>query len=96
MPQSWHINVRGLALLALCVYCSWVTFKTSPGNRLIRCGISTLGVFAALAGLMRLHSVPQWLLNCVGWLLLLLCLLTVVFLFQRAYRAIRRRLWKSY
>jgi hypothetical protein len=95
MSQSWHISVRGLALLSLCIYCSWVTFKTSPGNRLIRYGLSTLWVFVALAALTRLHSAPQWLLNCVGWLLLLLCLLTMVFLFQRGYRAIRRRLWKS-
>jgi hypothetical protein len=37
-----------------------------PGNRLVRCGIIALVVCAALAVLMKLPSVPDWVLGSVG------------------------------
>ncbi len=95
MPQSWQTSALGLGVLCLYLFTFWKVFKTHPGNKFVRCGIISLVVFAALIVLIRVPSVPQWLLNYLGLLLLLLCLLTMGFLLQRAYRAIRRRLWKS-
>src|SRR6266849_10399462 len=95
MPQSWQNNAVRLGILALYLSAFWRVFKTHPGNRLVRCGIIALLVFAALLVLIRFPSVPQWVIDYVGLLLLLLCLLTMFFLFQRAYRAVRRWLCKS-
>src|ERR1700682_1743212 len=95
MLQSWRSTALFVGVLALYLNAFWKVFRTHPGSRFVRCGIIALVVFAALLVLIRFPSVPQWLLNYVGLLLLALCLLTMAFLFQRGYRAIRRWLWKS-
>jgi hypothetical protein len=58
-------------------------------------GSLALLVFVALAVLIKFPKTPDWVLGSVGMLLLLLCLLTMAFLFQQGYRGIRRRLSKS-
>jgi hypothetical protein len=83
MPQPWQTTARGLGVLALYLFAFWKIFRTHQGNRVVRCGIIALVVFAALVVLIRLHSVPDWILSSVGLLLLLLCLLTMSFLFQQ-------------
>jgi hypothetical protein len=93
MPQSWQTTALGIGVLALYLSAFWKIFRTHPGSRFVRCGIIALVVFAALMVLIRFPSVPQRLVDYVG--LLLLCLLTMGFLFQRGFRAVRRRLWKS-
>jgi hypothetical protein len=52
-------------------------------------------VMVGLTVLIKIPDVPDWVLGSVGLLLFLLCLLTMGFLLQQGYRAIRRRLWKS-
>jgi hypothetical protein len=95
MPPSWQRAAIFIGVLAIYLNAFWKVFRAHPGNKLVRCGIIALVVFAALLVLIRFPSVPQWLLNYVGLLLLSLCLLTMAFLFQRGYRAVRRWLWKS-
>lgn len=92
MAPSWAPTVRSLGLLAFNSFVFWQIFKTNPANRVIRCGVIALVVFAALAVLMKVPWVPDWVLGSLGLLLFFLCLLTMGFLFQQGYRAIRRRL----
>jgi hypothetical protein len=44
-----------------------------------------------LVVLINVDGVPDWVMESLGGLLLFLCLLTMIFLFQRAFKAIRRR-----
>jgi len=94
MRQSWQSTALFIGVLALYLNVFWKVFRTHPGNRLVRCSIIALVVFAALMVLIRFPFAPQWVLNYVGLLLLALCLLAMALLFQRGYRALRRWLWK--
>lgn len=84
-----------IAGLALYLDAYWKVFRTHPGNKVVRCGVIAITVFAALLVLTQFPSVPQRLIDYVGLLLPFLCLFTLGFLFQRMYRAVRRMLRKS-
>jgi 4-hydroxybenzoate polyprenyltransferase len=96
MSAPWQTTARGLGLLAFYLLVFWQIFKTHEGNRVVRCGVIALTVCFALAALMKMPAVPDWVLGSVGLLLLFLCLLTMAFLFQQGYRAIRSRLRKTH
>jgi hypothetical protein len=70
------------------IWAFWDIFKSHPGNRLVRCGIITLFVFLAMAGLSWIPNFPIWYL---GPLLFSLCMLTMFFLIQRGYATLRNR-----
>lgn len=91
---SWQTLLRGLAILAFYGFSFWRIVKSNRGNRVIACGSLALMVMVGLTVLVRIPKVPDWMLGSVGLLLLLLCLLTMAFLLQQGYQAIRRR-WKS-
>jgi hypothetical protein len=83
---------RGIGLFSLYAFIFWRIFKSHPENRVIRCGSITLILFLVMLALMRIPQVP---VDYVGWLglaLFLLCMLTMFFLFQQGYRAVRGRL----
>jgi len=84
--------LRSIGLFLLYAYMLWRLFKDNRGNRVIQCGSVTLMVFLVMVAMMR---IPQFPIDYVAWLgpaLLLLCLLTMFFLFQQGYRAVRRRI----
>jgi len=95
MHQPWQTTARSFGVLALYVWCFWNLFRTNSGNKVIQTGSIALLVFAALAILMKFPRTPGWILGSVGMLLLLLCLLTMGFLFHQGYRATRSRSRKS-
>jgi hypothetical protein len=96
MQPVLETTASGLGLVALYLFTLWNIFKTNPGNKVVRCGVTALVVFVVLAVLMQFPAVPEWVRGSVVYLLFLLCLLTMGFVFQRGYRAVRRRrLWKS-
>ncbi len=70
---------------------SWHTYKRYPGNKLVRFGSLTLGVFTALAILSEVPNLPDWVPLSLILLVFLLCLLTLFFLLQRGWRALYRR-----
>ena len=82
-------------MLAFYGVCFWRIVKSNRGNNVIECGSLALMVMVGLTVLIKIPNVPDWVLGSIGLLLLLLCLLTIGFLFQQGYRAIRRKLWKS-
>lgn len=80
-------------IVLLCVvyaYTLWRLFKDNPENRLIRCGVITITLLLVMGALAN-SKVPLEYWSWLGPALFLLCLLTIFFLFQRMYRAIRRR-----
>jgi hypothetical protein len=70
----------------------WRLFRTNRGNRVIQCGSITLMLFLVMLALTRIPNIP---IDYVAWLgpaLFLLCMLTMFFLFQQGYRALRKGL----
>ncbi len=87
--------VRGImgsvALLLVYGYSFWRIFKRNPDNKVIECGSITLMVFVVMAALFKIPNFPVWILALLGLLVVLLGLLTMCFLVQQGYRALRRR-----
>ena|ERR1700730_6492967 len=83
--------VGSLGLILLYGFSFWRIFKRNPGNRVIECGSITLMVFAVMMALFRIPNFPTWVVALFGLLVLLLGLLTIFFLLQQGYHALRRR-----
>jgi hypothetical protein len=87
--------LRSIGLFLLYAYMFWRLFKDNRGNRVIQCGSITLMLFLVMVALMR---IPHFPVDCVAWLgpaLFLLCMLTMFFLLQQGYRALRNRWMRS-
>lgn len=83
--------VGSLGLILLYGFSFWTIFKRNPGNRVIACGSITLMVFAVMMALIRIPNFPTWVVALFGLLVLILGLLTIFFLLQQGYHALRRR-----
>jgi hypothetical protein len=83
--------VGSLGLVLFYGFSFWRIFKGNPGNKVIECGSITLMVFVVMTALFKVPNFPVWVLAWLGLLLFLLCLLTMFFLVQQGYRALRRR-----
>jgi len=81
----------GLGLVLFYGFSFWRIFKANPGNRVIECGSIALMVFVAMLALFKIPNFPVWVLASLGSLLFLLCLLTMLFVVQRGYRALHDR-----
>jgi hypothetical protein len=79
LPVLWEANRPGENL------------KRDPGSKVIRCGSIALMVFVVMLALVRIPTIPSWVLEGLGMLLLFLCILTMFFLAQQGYHALRRR-----
>jgi hypothetical protein len=89
-PNKVHV-ARGIGLFFLYAFVFWRTFKDNPGNRVIQCGSITLMLFLVMVALTQIPHVPFDYVAWLGPALFLLCMLTMFFLFQQGYRALRRR-----
>lgn len=69
----------------------WRIIKGNRGNRVIECGSITLMLLFLMLLLMKITSLPEWVLPSLGLLLFLLCLLTMFFLLVQGVHAIRHR-----
>jgi hypothetical protein len=83
--------VGGIGLVLFYGFSFWRIFKGNPGNKVIACGSVALMVFVAMIALFKIPNFPVRVLASLGFLLFLLCLLTMFFLAQRGYRAPRTR-----
>jgi hypothetical protein len=83
--------VGSLGLVLFYGFSFWRIFKSNPGNKVIECGSITLIVFVVMLALFKVPNFPVWVLAWLGLLVFLLCLLTMFFLVQQGYRALRRR-----
>jgi O-antigen/teichoic acid export membrane protein len=82
--------VGSFGLILLYGFSFWRIFKRNPGNRVIECGSITLMIFAVMIALFRIPNFPTWIVAWLGLLVFLLGLLTIFFLLQQGYRALRR------
>lgn len=93
MPSHIASGVRPTAsfLVVAIVYwlALWRIIKENRGNRVIACGSITLMLFFLMMLLMKLTSLPDWVLPSLGVLLFLLCLLTMFFLLLKGVQAMR-------
>jgi len=87
------IILRGIAdsigLVLFYGSALWLIFKRNSGNRVVECGSITLIVFVVMLALFNAKP-PAWTLRWLLLLVFLLCLLTMFFLVQQGYRAVRR------
>jgi hypothetical protein len=92
MDPSIVRGVVGSAGLVLVYgYSFWCVFKRNPGNRVIACGSITLMVFVVAMALFRIPHFPIWIVASLFFLVFLLGVLTMGFLVQQGYRALRQR-----
>ena len=102
MPQM-HPNasssLRSVASFLIVAAVYWVSLwriiRGNRGNRVIECGSITLMLFFLMMLLIKLPSLPDWVLPSLGVLLLVLCLLTMFFLLAQGVHAIRHRKLKT-
>ena len=80
-----------LGLVMFYGFSFWRIFTRNPGNKIIECGSITLMVFVVMLALFKVPNFPVWVLAWLGLLVFLLSLLTMFFLVQQGYRALRRR-----
>jgi len=93
MPPHLQTLLRGLLVTAIYAFALWRILKTNHGNRVIECGIVSLVLAFATGAAVRVNA-PDWVLESLGVLLLLMCFLTVGLFARECYVALRRRLWK--
>ena len=87
--SSEDFKIRDWARLRLVFL--WSTFKHNPGNRVIRSGVITLAMFFVLLLVMQIPKFPMTLVAYLGMLVFWMGVLTIFFLLQQGYRALRRR-----
>jgi hypothetical protein len=89
-PNTVHVG-RGIGLFFFYAFLFWRLFKDNRGNRVIQCGSMTLMLFLVMVALMQIPRVPVDYVAWLGLALFLSCVLTMFFLFQQGYRALRKR-----
>ena len=95
MASSLRPIVSFLVVAVVYWLSLWRIIKGNRGNRVIECGSITLMLFFLMMLLMKLTTLPDWVLPSLGVLLFLLCLLTMFFLVLQGVQAIRRRKSKA-
>ncbi len=83
--------VGSVGLVLLYGYSFWRIFKRNPGNKVIECGVITLMVFVLAMALFKIPQFPIWIVASLFFLVFLLGILTMGFLAQQGYRALRHR-----
>jgi hypothetical protein len=86
------ILARSIGLFLFYAFMFWRLFRDNRGNRVIECGSITLMLFLVMLALTRIPNLPIDYATWLGPALFLLCMLTMFFLFQQGYRALRKRL----
>jgi hypothetical protein len=94
MPSHLQTFLRGLLVTAFYAVALWRIVKTNRGNRVIECDVISL-VSAFAFGFAATSGAPDWVLESLGTLLLLMCFLTVGLFAHECSVAFRRKLWKS-
>jgi len=84
-------SLRSIGLFFLYGFILWRTFRDNRSNRVIQCGSITLMLFIVMVALMQIPQVPVDYVAWLGPALFLLCMLTMFFLVQQGYRALRSR-----
>ncbi len=95
--RNWDDAMRRLNAGDHYLPVLWDAYHTNevltadPGIKVIRCGSIALAVFALILILFKIPNIPSWILGSLGVLLFFLSVLTMFFLAQQGYRALRHR-----
>ena len=86
-------NIVPKIVVVLPVYGLWLwrIFKSNPSDRFIQCASVTVMVLVAAGAANRIHNFPVWVMESLALLLYLLAFLSIFFMIQQGYRALRRR-----
>ncbi len=90
ITSSWHPLLSALLVLAFYSLALWRIVKSNQGNKVIECGSIALALLFFLSYLSKMKA-PDWVLESLGILLLLLSFLTLGLFLREGYRAIRQR-----
>jgi hypothetical protein len=85
---------KSTGLFLFYAFMFWRLFRDNRENRVIQCGSVTLMLFLVMVALTRIPNIPIDYIAWLGPALFILCILTIFFLFQQGYRALRKR-WGS-
>lgn len=83
--------IGSIGIAGVYGFSFWRIFKNNHGNKSMECAVITLILFFVLIALVNIPNFPDWILIALSVLVVPLCLLTLFFFGQRAYRAIRHR-----
>src|ERR1700730_16507145 len=67
----------------------WRIFKSSPGDKFMEFACITVMLFIVILRLLKIPNFPTWVSEPLEVLLGLLAFVTVFFMFQQGYRALR-------
>src|ERR1700736_1603047 len=82
----------GVGLILMYGLCAWRIFKSNPGDRFVESGSVTLMIFGVVLASRRIPHIPDWVSNFSVLLLGISTFLSLFFMLQQGYRALRRRL----
>ncbi len=80
-----------LLLTIPALYLGWRWFVSYRGDKFIRCASVTLMVLVVTFAVFRIPNVPSWVSGSLLFLLGVLSFLSIGFLLQQAYQALRHR-----
>jgi hypothetical protein len=83
--------VRSASLVLAYGLSMWRIFKSNPGDKFLQSASLTVMLFVVTMVAIRTHYFPDWVLTSLEVLLYLLTFLSIFFMFQEGYRALRRR-----
>ena len=88
--------VRGIAggagLILAYGLCAWRILKSNRGDRFMESGSVTLMIFVVVLASRRIPHFPDWVFNSLVLLLGIATFLSLFFMLQQGYSALRRRL----
>jgi hypothetical protein len=70
---------------------TWRMVKSNPSDRFIECGSITVMVLVVTLAVFRIRYFPDWVLESLEVLLFLMTFLSIFFMLQQGYRALRDR-----
>jgi hypothetical protein len=76
MTLHWQSFLQGLVAVGFYAFAVWRLARANRGNKVLECArVSLLLVF--VCGALSKLNVPNWLLESLGLLMLLMCFVTV-------------------
>lgn len=88
--------IRGIAggagLILVYGLYAWRIFRRNPGDRFIESGSATLMILVVVLASRKIPHIPDWVSNSLFLLLGMATSVSLFFMFQQAYRFLRRRL----
>jgi hypothetical protein len=92
LTSSIVVGILGSVGVVLAYGLSlWRMFSRSRGDRFVEFACITVMLFVVVLRLIKIPDFPAWILQPVEVLLGLLSFVTVFFMCQQLYRAVRRR-----